>query len=129
MAVRHRAIGRYGDFMFVVDNARFEELVAESLAGLPDDLARHIENLAVIVEDAAPGRPLYGLYEGIPLTRRGPQSYSAVLPDRITLYQRTICEGCFNEAQVRAQITKTVIHEVGHHFGISDPRLDELGWA
>ena len=56
-------------------------------------------------------------------------SYSAVLPDRITLYQTTICRGCTDESQVRAQITKTVIHEVAHHFGISDPRLDELGWA
>ena len=115
--------------MFVVDNERFEELVAQALEGLPEELSRHIENLAVIVEDEAKGRPLYGLYEGVPLTTRGPVSYSAVLPDRITLYQTTICRGCTDESQVRAQITKTVIHEVAHHFGISDPRLDELGWA
>jgi predicted Zn-dependent protease with MMP-like domain len=115
--------------MIEVDNARFEELVAEALDELPEELSRHIENLAVIVEDQASGRALYGLYEGIPLTRRGPISYSAVMPDRITLYQSTICRGCVNEDQVRAQIVRTVIHEVAHHFGISDPRLEELGWA
>jgi predicted Zn-dependent protease with MMP-like domain len=51
------------------------------------------------------------------------------MPDRITLYQTTICQVCVNEDQVKAQIRKTVIHEVAHHFGISDPRLEELGWA
>jgi predicted Zn-dependent protease with MMP-like domain len=51
------------------------------------------------------------------------------MPDRITLYQTTICRDCTSEEEVRAQIRKTVIHEVGHHFGISDPRLEELGWA
>jgi predicted Zn-dependent protease with MMP-like domain len=56
-------------------------------------------------------------------------SYNGVLPDRITLYQKTICSRCNNEDEVKAQIRKTVVHEVAHHFGISDPRLEELGWA
>jgi predicted Zn-dependent protease with MMP-like domain len=115
--------------MFHVQNQRFEELVAEALDELPEELSRHIENLAIIIEDHASGRPLYGLYEGIPLTRRGPMSYSAVMPDRITLFQATISRGCENEDQVRAQVVRTLIHEVAHHFGISDPRLEELGWA
>jgi len=115
--------------MYRVDNDRFEQLVAEAMDELPEELSRHIENLVVVVEDRAAGRPLYGLYEGVPLTRRGPLSYSAVMPDRITLYQETICRGCVDEDQVRAQIVRTFIHEVAHHFGISDPRLDELGWA
>ena len=51
------------------------------------------------------------------------------MPDRITLYQTTICRHCSNEDEVKARIRKTVIHEVAHHFGISDPRLEELGWA
>jgi predicted Zn-dependent protease with MMP-like domain len=63
------------------------------------------------------------------LTRRGLGSYSGVMPDRITLYQKTICSRCDSEDDVRTQIRKTVIHEVAHHFGISDPRLEELGWA
>jgi predicted Zn-dependent protease with MMP-like domain len=115
--------------VFEISNERFEELAAQALDSLPPELAVHIENLVVIVEDQAVGRPLYGLYEGVPLTRRGPSTYNAVLPDRITLYQSTICRSCHNEAEVRDQIRKTVIHEVAHHFGISDPRLEELGWA
>lgn len=115
--------------MFEMSNDRFEELAGEALDSLPVELSSQIENLVVVVEDEAKGRPLYGLYEGVPLTKRGPMSYSAVMPDRITLYQRAICRYCRSEAEVRAQIRKTVIHEVAHHFGISDPRLDELGWA
>jgi len=115
--------------VFVVSNERFEELAAEALATLPEELARQIENLAIIVEDQAPGRSLFGLYEGIPLTKRSPMSYSGVMPDRITLYQSTICRYCNSEEEVKAMIRKTVVHEVAHHFGISDPRLEELGWA
>jgi predicted Zn-dependent protease with MMP-like domain len=115
--------------MFVISKERFEELVEEALATLPEELSNQIENLAIIVDDEAPGRSLFGLYEGIPLTKRSPISYSAVMPDRITLYQTTICRQCDSEDEVKAQIRKTVIHEVAHHFGISDPRLEELGWA
>jgi predicted Zn-dependent protease with MMP-like domain len=115
--------------MFEMSNERFEALATEALASLPPELSVHIENLAIMVEDEALGRSLFGLYEGIPLTRRGPMSYNGVLPDRITLYQKTICAGCHNEDEVKVQIRKTVIHEVAHHFGISDPRLEELGWA
>jgi predicted Zn-dependent protease with MMP-like domain len=115
--------------VFEVSADRFEELVLEALDQLPPELARAIENVAVIVEDRARGRPLFGLYEGIPLTRRSPLSYNAVMPDRITLFQETISSVCDSEADLIEQIRKTVIHEVAHHFGISDPRLEELGWA
>ncbi|MCU1363140.1 MAG: hypothetical protein JWM55_968 [Acidimicrobiaceae bacterium] len=112
-----------------MSNERFEELAAEALASLPPELSSQIENLAIMVTDEAAERNLYGLYEGIPLTKRGPMSYSGVMPDRITLYQKTICQHCNSAEEVEAQIRKTVIHEVAHHFGISDPRLVELGWA
>jgi predicted Zn-dependent protease with MMP-like domain len=115
--------------MFSVTNERFEELANEAVASLPEELKREIDNVAIIVADQAPGRALFGLYEGIPLTKRGPISYSGVMPDRITLYQATICQVCSNEDEVKAQIRKTVIHEIAHHFGISDPRLSELGWS
>jgi len=115
--------------VYVVTNERFEQLAAEALASLPPELASQMENVAIIVEDEAPGHNLFGLYEGVPLTKRGPMSYSGVMPDRITLYQTAICRVCFNEEDVRAQVRKTVIHEVAHHFGISDPRLEEMGWA
>jgi predicted Zn-dependent protease with MMP-like domain len=112
-----------------VSPERFEELVGEALAGLPPQFAGAMENVAVIVEDHAEGQNLFGLYQGIPLTRRGPLSYAGVMPDRITLYQETISAHARNEEELVAQIRKTVIHEVAHHFGIDDPRLEELGWA
>jgi predicted Zn-dependent protease with MMP-like domain len=120
---------RYAAGVFAVTNERFEELASEALASLPEELSSQIDNVAIIVADNAGGRPLYGLYEGIPLTKRGPTSYSAVMPDRITLFQAEICRSCNSEEEVRAQVRKTVLHEVAHHFGISDPRLTELGWG
>ena len=115
--------------MFVVTTERFEQLVADALDSLPTALGEAMENVAVIVEDRAEGGRLLGLYQCIPLTKRGPESYRWVMPDRITLYQETICRVCSTEAEVIDQVRKTVIHEVAHHFGISDPRLDELGRA
>jgi predicted Zn-dependent protease with MMP-like domain len=115
--------------VFDVTRERFEQLVADALDSLPPELGRAMENVAVLVEARAQGRPLFGLDEGIPLTKRGPQSYSAVMPDRITLYQETISAACSTEGEVIDQVRRTVIHEVAHHFGISDPRLEELGWA
>ena len=115
--------------VITVSSERFEELVAEALQGLPEKFANAMENVAVIVEDHASGRALFGLYEGIPLTKRGPMSYGGVLPDRITLYQDTISGFCDSEEELIQQVRKTVIHEVAHHFGISDERLTELGWG
>jgi predicted Zn-dependent protease with MMP-like domain len=116
--------------MIQVTEARFEELVGEALDSLPEFLGRAMENVAVVVEDtAADGRSLFGLYQGVPLTRRSPTSYSGVMPDRITLYQGTISSVCATETDLVRQVRKTVIHEVAHHFGIDDDRLSELGWA
>jgi predicted Zn-dependent protease with MMP-like domain len=106
---------------------RFEEMVATALDGLPPDLGELMRNVAVVVEHD-PGPPgLLGLYQGIPLTSRT-SYYSGVLPDRITIYRQAICAICFSESEVAEQVRKTVIHEVAHHFGISDERLQELGW-
>ena len=115
--------------MFAVPRERFAQLVADALDYLPSDLGKAMENVAVLVEDQSPGHRLFGLYEGIPLTKRGPESYAGVMPDRITLYQDDISSVCSTEDEVVTQVRKTVIHEVAHHFGISDRRLDELGWA
>jgi predicted Zn-dependent protease with MMP-like domain len=108
---------------------RFEELVADALDALPPDLGKAMANVAVTVEGHDPNWHLLGLYEGVPLTERGPLSYSAVMPDHITLYQDTISQLCSTEDEVKDQVRRTVIHEVAHHFGISDPRLKELGWG
>jgi predicted Zn-dependent protease with MMP-like domain len=107
--------------------ARFEEMVAEALDGLPDELGVLMTNVAVTVQHERGPTGLLGLYRGIPLSRRT-TSYSGVLPDQITIYRRAICAICRDESEVVDQVRRTVIHEVGHHFGIGDARLRELGW-
>ncbi|MFY9653753.1 MAG: metallopeptidase family protein [Trebonia sp.] len=113
--------------MIDIEPGRFEEMVATALDSLPAELGRLMSNVAVTVEHD-PGPPgLLGLYEGIPLTSRTTQ-YAGVLPDRITIYRQAICAICRTEDEAAAEVRRTVIHEVGHHFGIDDDRLDELGW-
>lgn len=119
-----------------ISTQRFEELVGEALDSIPAELAEYMENVAVVVQDWPTPRQqarhrgmLLGLYEGVDLTRRGPLSYSAVMPDRITIFQGPHCRITSTEEALRHRIATTVVHEVGHHFGISDERLQELGWS
>jgi predicted Zn-dependent protease with MMP-like domain len=113
--------------MVDVEPERFEEMVSEALDGLPDELGRLMSNVAVTVDHHG-GRPgLLGLYQGIPLPQRT-SSYAGVLPDRITIYRRAICAICRTEQEVVEQVRTTVVHEVGHHFGIGDARLRQLGY-
>ena len=107
----------------------FERLVEAALATIPEEFARAIDNLAIFVEDESPaGKPeLFGLYEGVPLTQRG-HWYAGVQPDRITIYRLPILRHCWSRWEVVDQVVKTVVHEVGHYFGISDHRLHELGY-
>jgi predicted Zn-dependent protease with MMP-like domain len=113
--------------VIVVDPDDFEQMVATAVDSLPSQFAELMKNIAVLVEDGPGPRGLLGLYQGIPLTSRT-TNYAGVLPDRITIYQRAICAICDTEAEVVEQVRRTVIHEVGHYFGISDERLRELGW-
>jgi predicted Zn-dependent protease with MMP-like domain len=115
--------------MLEVPVDEFEQLVETALGTIPHDLSRAMSNLAVFVEDESPPGypPLYGLYVGVPLTQRGP-GYAGVQPDRITIYRLPILSRCHSREEVVAQVAKTVVHEVGHHFGISDERLHELGY-
>jgi predicted Zn-dependent protease with MMP-like domain len=106
--------------------ARFEAMVGEALDGLPPALGKLMRNVAVVVDDGGDGT-LLGLYQGVPLTERDSE-YSMVLPDRITIFRRTILAICDTEQDVVDEVRATVIHEVGHHFGITDDRLHELGW-
>jgi len=109
---------------------RFEELVADALDEIPEELGRLMDNVWVTVEDLPEdGSGLLGLYSGVPLTERDSGYAGMVMPDRITLYRIPICAMCRTEAQVVDVVRDTVIHEVAHHFGIDDDRLDELGWA
>lgn len=117
----------------------FESLVAEALDELPDDILAMLDNVAIVVADsptpdqlrdaAMIGRPelLLGLYEGVPLTART-SAYGLVLPDKITLFQHALEALCPTPEALREEVQATVIHELAHHFGISDERLTELGW-
>jgi predicted Zn-dependent protease with MMP-like domain len=113
-----------------VDRDRFDRLVGDALDGVPEDLARLMDNVAVIVEDGPPRGGLLGRYEGVPLTERD-SWYGAgmVMPDRITVFRLPICSRCSDEDEVVEQVRITVVHEIAHHFGIDDDRLDALGWA
>ena len=113
--------------MIEIEPGRFEEMVVTAQDGLPTELGTVMSNVAVTVEHGPGPSGLLGLYEGIPLTSRTSQ-YAGVLPDRITIYRRAICAICRTEDEVADQVRRTVIHEIAHHFGIDDTRLDELGW-
>jgi predicted Zn-dependent protease with MMP-like domain len=107
----------------------FESLVADALDELPGWLQEAMDNVAVVVEDRPPADEpdLLGLYEGIAQTER--ENYAGVLPDRITLFRATIeGEAGDDDEELRAVVAETVVHEVAHHFGISDERLEGLGW-
>ncbi len=113
--------------VFVVDEARFERLVADALDSLPPALGEVMDNVIVVVEDAHPDEDLLGLYEGVPLTER--QDYGGwAMPDRVTLYRLAIGAACDTEEELLDEIAVTVVHEVAHHFGIDDDTLGELGW-
>jgi predicted Zn-dependent protease with MMP-like domain len=111
----------------VVEVARFEQMVGLALDGLPPELGKLMRNVAVTVEPDGGPPNLLGLYEGVPLTERTTQYFGA-MPDRITIFRKAITAMCDTEEQVVDEVRRTVVHEVGHHFGIDDDRLHELGW-
>lgn len=111
----------------------FEEAVADALDLIPDELARHISNVVVLVEDEPPAdaedSDLLGLYEGTPLTERGEWWAAGSLPDRITIFRNPTLRFCESAEEVVEEVAVTVVHEIAHHFGIEDDRLHELGWG
>jgi len=120
-----------------VERAHFRQLVREAVAELPPALLERVHNVAIVIErrptardrkaaGVGPGRTLLGWYHGIPLTQRG-EYYNLVPPDKISIYQEPIEEFCRDDDEVREQVRKTVLHELGHYFGIDDDRLHELG--
>jgi predicted Zn-dependent protease with MMP-like domain len=109
----------------------FEEHVQRAVESLPDDLRNAMSNVAIVVEDENPEEPdLFGLYTGVPLTERGAESYAGVLPDTIEIYRIPLEEEFGHDPELlEEEIRVTVLHEIAHHFGISEERLDELGWS
>lgn len=119
-----------------METERFEELVAMTVRSLPEEFLERLDNIDILVapeptqaqmRKARVGRgyTLLGLYEGVPRTRRT-SGYNFVLPDKITIFQKAIEVRCHSEEEIVAEIERVVKHEIAHHFGISDERLDEL---
>lgn len=112
-----------------MDPHRFDELVSDSLDLIPPELAAVMDNVVVLVADRHPeDHALLGLYEGVALTERD-SHYAGSLPDTITIYREALLDSCETDDEVIKEVAITVIHEIGHHFGIDDDRLHELGWA
>ncbi|MGH9737399.1 MAG: metallopeptidase family protein [Candidatus Acidiferrales bacterium] len=112
-----------------MERSKFEALVAQALNGLPRTFREKLTNMAIIVEDEPPERPegeglLLGLFHGIPRTEKS--VFFSSPPDRIFLYQRNIEAICASEAEVRQQIRATLLHEVGHYFGLREDELQGL---
>jgi len=109
--------------------SRFEELVSDALDQVPREFAAAMDNVVVLVEEFNDESPtILGLYHGVALTERT-SHYGGVLPDRISIYRGPILAICDSEEQVVQEVLVTVMHELGHYFGIDDRRLHELGWG
>jgi len=109
------------------DALQFEEYAREALGSLPPDLRDQMSNVEIVVDDEPPpGSRLLGLYQGIPLTRRGGW-YTGVLPDKITIYRGPL-ERLYGRdpERLHREVRRVVLHEIAHHFGISDERLVEI---
>lgn len=129
-----------------MDPERFEQLVEEAVEGLPEAFARRLDNIDVVAERApsretlrrlglSRGGTLLGLYHGVPQTRRGP-GYGFVVPDRIVIYREPVLaaarealeKGGNLEGAVREQVRRTVLHEIGHHFGLGEREIRDAGY-
>jgi predicted Zn-dependent protease with MMP-like domain len=120
-----------------MDRKRFTRLVAEALATLPPLFQEKLTNLEVVIEawprkedleevGLDPEDDLFGLYRGVPLTERGVEP--PLMPDQIVIFQGPIESYCMDDTEIREEVRRTVVHEVAHHFGIGEERLEELGW-
>lgn len=118
---------------------RFQQLVAKVLAGLPTQIRVMFDNVEIVIEDEPSQEQLasvqlderdtlFGLYQGIPLTERG-SGYSMVVPDKISIFRRPLERAFPSSVEMARQVRITVIHELAHHVGIDEDRLDELGWS
>lgn len=119
-----------------MNQEEFARLVTKAVEDLPQEFLTRLENVDIVVEEyptpaqlresgLGRGETLLGLYEGVPLTERG-SYYGMVLPDKITIFQKTIEAKCRNDAELFAEISRVLKHEIAHHFGISDERLREI---
>lgn len=120
-----------------MDSKKFEWLVAKAIDSLPEEFRERLDNIDVVVADdptrsqlaelgKEKGQTILGLYEGVPLTSRS-QNYGWVTPDKVTIFQKPIEAICENDTQIVTEVQHVVLHEIAHHFGISDAKLREMG--
>lgn len=122
-----------------MDRTEFAALVGEALDELPEEFARRLENVEVVIEDEPDAdllralgmnprfETLFGLYQGVPLSARGIR-YAGALPDKISIYYRPLLRACRTPDRIRREVRKTVIHEIGHFFGLDDRAIRDLGY-
>lgn len=122
-----------------MDRDEFEGLVRGVLDDLPDEFGRRLENLEVVIEDQPDAallrslglnprhETLFGLYQGVPLNERG-ASYGGVLPDKISIYYYPLMRACRTPEALRRQVRQTILHEIGHFFGLDDAEIRALGY-
>jgi predicted Zn-dependent protease with MMP-like domain len=122
--------------MFRLSEDEFRQVVTEAIESLPDEFKSKLDNVDVVVEDIPPREVLkkyprrglvLGLYQGVPPKFRTSR-YGLVMPDKISLYKRNIEAVCSTRMQVYKRIRKTLLHEIGHHFSLSDRELRDMGW-
>jgi predicted Zn-dependent protease with MMP-like domain len=122
--------------MFELDLAEFQEVITEAIESLPDEFKSKLDNVDVVVEDhppraftrkLPPGGLLLGLYQGVPQKRRTSR-YSLVMPDKISIYKKNIEAISSSREDIYKRIRKTLLHEIGHHFSLTDMDLRRMGW-
>ena len=120
-----------------MDRKAFESLLADAIDELPDEFRKHLQNVAIIVEDypsaellkrmeVPEDETLFGLYEGVPLPERG--FNEPLYPDRILIFQRVLEEECDSEEEIKDELKITLVHEIAHFFGMDDDYLEEIGY-
>jgi predicted Zn-dependent protease with MMP-like domain len=112
-----------------LDRDAFEAVVERALDEIPNEIARVVHNVVVLVEDDPPSEEphLLGVYDGVSLTERSIDHTG--LPDRITIFRRPLLAMCTDADELVREVRITVVHEIAHHFGIDDHRLHELGYG
>jgi predicted Zn-dependent protease with MMP-like domain len=127
--------------MVDVNRRKFQELVGRALDLLPAEFQSHLENVSVVIEEEPdrellaavgmnpddPEETLFGYYEGVPLTER--RHDDMLLPDRILIFRRPLLDWAENEDEIVEEVRVTLVHEIGHFFGLDEDRLEELGYA
>jgi predicted Zn-dependent protease with MMP-like domain len=121
----------------MTDLPTFEQLVDDALSSLPGEIAGWLDNVAIVIAEwpsreqlaqarLRPGSTLFGLYVGVPKTHRG-FTYGETVPDKIVIFRQPILRICRTPDQIRAQVQRTVLHEIGHHFGLDESQLRSAG--